>query len=83
MNLFERWLMLWAFLCIVAGIAVRPVPAGAVPGPRPHGGGAGESPGRPAHPGDDRADAGEGGQRRQGPVRARLMLGFLPNGDYL
>jgi hypothetical protein len=74
MSLFERWLTLWVFLCIVAGILLGqllPAPfqaLGRMEVARVN------LPGRPAHLGDDRADAGEGGLRRparSAPPRAR------------
>jgi ACR3 family arsenite transporter len=63
MSLFERWLTLWVFLCIVAGIALgqfcrRPSRRWAAWS------GAGQSAGRPADLGDDHPDAGEGRFRR-------------------
>jgi arsenical-resistance protein len=37
MSVFERYLTVWVFLCIVAGIALGQFLPGAVPGDRPHG----------------------------------------------
>ena len=64
MSTFERYLTLWVFLCIVAGILLGQSFPGAVPGHRPPGDREGQPSGRPADLGDDHPDAAEGRLRR-------------------
>jgi ACR3 family arsenite transporter len=72
MSIFERWLTVWVFLCIVAGIALGQMAARAVPGHRPHGDSPGQPAGGAADLGDDHPDAAEGRLRRAASGEAAL-----------
>jgi hypothetical protein len=63
MSVFERYLTVWVFLCIVVGIALgQCCPARSRPSAAWSR--AGQPAGRPADLGDDHPDAAEGGLRR-------------------
>ncbi len=72
MSVFERYLTVWVFLCIVVGIGAGAVVARRVPGHRAHG----SRPGQPARGcadlGDGDPHADEGGLAALGEVRQHM-----------
>ena len=68
MSVFERYLTVWVFVCIIVGVLVGQVFPEAFQAIGRMGGGEGQPAGRAAHLGDDHPDAGEGGFL--GPARS-------------